>query len=104
MDNIRHQSGKPLKDFKPSLKPMLVSFGDLNTFLIDKKMVVAGPALSILKESVFQLVMTDLDPSGPLLKAFHSSERVTASTIKMISSLPLSPSSLSKLGRVRIIR
>jgi len=101
---IRHQSGKALKDFKPSSKPMLVSFGDLDTFLIDKKFVVAGQALSVLKEAVFQLVMTELDPSGLFLKALHASGRVSTSSIKLISSLSLSLSELSNLGKIRIIK
>jgi len=87
---IRLHEGKSLKDFKPSDKLMLVSFGDLDAFLIDKRAVFAGPALGILKEAVFQLVMTELDPSDILLKAIHTSGRVSTSTIKLLSALPLS--------------
>jgi len=101
---IRLHSGKSPKPFKPSAKPMLVAFGDMDTFLIDKKISVAGPSLSILKEAVFQYVMTDLDPSGVLLKVIHSSVRVSESAFKMVSSLPISPSSLAKLGRIRILK
>jgi len=101
---IRLHEGKSLKDFEPSDKPMLVSFGDLDAFLIDKRAVFAGPALGILKEAVFQLVMTELDPSGILLKAIHTSGRVSTSTIKMLSAWPLSKASLAKLGSIRIIK
>jgi NADH dehydrogenase FAD-containing subunit len=100
---VRRHLGKPLKDFKPSLKPMLVSFGDLDAFLIDKHIVVAGPAISVLKESVFQLVMTQLDPSGVFMKAIHASGRISASTIKTASTMSYSLTSLAKLGRIRII-
>jgi len=101
---VRRHLGKPLKDFKPSLKPMLVSFGDLDAFLIDKHIVIAGPAISVLKESVFQLVMTQLDPSGVFLKAIHASGRISASTIKTATTMSFSPSSLAKLGNIRIIK
>jgi len=101
---IRLHAGKPLKDFQPSAKPMLVSFGDLDAFLIDKRAVFAGPALSILKEAVFQLVMTELDPSGILLKAIHASGRVSAATIRLASALPLSTASLARIGSIRIIK
>jgi NADH dehydrogenase FAD-containing subunit len=101
---VRCHSGKPLKDFKPSLKPMLVSLGDLDTFLIDKHIVVAGSAISVLKESVFQLVMTQLDPSGVLLKAIHASGRISTSAIKTASTMSYSLTRLAKLGRIRIIK
>jgi NADH dehydrogenase len=101
---LRLHAGKSLKDFKPSAKPMLVSFGDLDAFLIDKRVVFAGPALGLLKEAVFQLVMTQLDPSGILLKAIHTSGRASAAAIKLAFALPLSMASLAALGRIRIVK
>lgn len=101
---IRLHAGKPLKTFQPSSKPMLVSFGDMDAFLIGKRAVFAGPALGILKEAVFQLVMTELDPSGILLKAIRTSARASAATMKLASALPLSMDSLAALGRIRIIK
>ncbi len=101
---IRLHAGKQLKYFKPSSKPMLVSFGDLDAFLIDKRIVVGGPALGLLKEAVFQLVMTELDPSGLFLKAIHSTERISSATLKLASAISVSPSSLAKLSKVRVIK
>jgi NADH dehydrogenase len=101
---IRLHAGKSLKDFKPSAKPMLVSFGDIDAFLIDKRAVFAGPSLGILKEAVFQLVMTQLDPSGILLKAIHTSRRASAAAINLAFNLPLSMASLAALGRIRIVK
>ncbi len=100
---IRHHTGRRMTDFKPSSKPMLVSFGDLDAFLIDKKFVVAGPAVRVLKESVFLLVMTQIDPSGVLMKAIHASGRISQSAVKMASGMSFSLSSLVKLGKIRII-
>jgi len=48
--------------------------------------------------------MTDLDPSGAFSKAIHSSVRATESAFKMLSAMPISPSSLAKLGKIRILR
>ena len=101
---IRLQKNKTPVPFKPSAKPMLVAFGDMDAFLIDKRIVVAGPSLGILKEAVFQYVMTDLDPSGAVFKAVHASTRVTESAFKIISTYPISLSSLTGLGKVRIIK
>jgi NADH dehydrogenase FAD-containing subunit len=101
---LRLHADKPPKDFKPSGKPMLVSFGDMDAFLIDPRLVVAGPALGLLKEAVFQLVMTELDPSGLFLKAIHSTGRVSNATLKLASAMSISPASLAKLGKVRILK
>jgi NADH dehydrogenase len=101
---IRLHAGKSPNPFKPSAKPTLVAFGDMDTFLIAKKIVVAGTSISILKEAVFHLVMTDLDPSGAFSKAIHTSVRATESAFKMLSAMSISPSSLAKLGKIRILK
>jgi NADH dehydrogenase len=54
-------SGEPLEPFRPSGKPMLISFGDLTCFLVAGKRVLAGPSLAAAKEAVFELVMAQLD-------------------------------------------
>lgn len=103
-ENIsRHHSGKSLTAFQPSSKPMLVSFGDLDAFLIYNKTVFAGVALNLLKEAVFQLTMNTMDPSGFLLKAYHASGRLGSSALTMASFLSFTPKSLKKLGGIRII-
>ena len=83
---------------------MLVSFGDLDAFLIDKRIVVGGLALGLLKEAVFHIVMTQLDPSGIVLKAINTSGRITKASMKLASAMPVSLASLAKLGMVRIIK
>jgi NADH dehydrogenase len=48
--------------FRPAPKPTLIAFGDLDTFLVTGKTVLASPALAIVKEAVFQLTMARIDP------------------------------------------
>jgi NADH dehydrogenase FAD-containing subunit len=61
-DNVeRALSGRPLRPFTPAAKPMLISLGDLDTFLVSGDTVVAAPALAALKEAVFQLTMAQID-------------------------------------------
>ena len=55
-------ANRRLRNFRPSAKPMLVAFGDLDTFLVAGQSVLASPALAAAKESVFQLTMAQLDP------------------------------------------
>jgi NADH:quinone reductase (non-electrogenic) len=58
----RALEGRRLRDFRPSPKGMLVAFGELDTFLIAGRSVVASPALAAAKEAVFQVTMAQLDP------------------------------------------
>jgi NADH dehydrogenase FAD-containing subunit len=47
--------------FRPSGKPMLVSFGDISCFVIAGERVLAGASLSAGKEAVYELTMAQLD-------------------------------------------
>jgi NADH dehydrogenase len=57
----RHARGKRLHRYRPSPRPTLLSFGDLDTLLITSRGALAGPALATGKEAVFAGVMADLD-------------------------------------------
>jgi hypothetical protein len=62
-ENLIHRlNGKPQNDFRPSEKPMLIAFGDLDTFLVSGSTVVSSPLLAAAKEAVYQLTMARLDP------------------------------------------
>jgi len=54
-------AGRSLRPFRPSPKPMLVAFGDLDTFLVAGRTVVASPALAAVKESVYQLTVAQFE-------------------------------------------
>ena len=58
----RYLGGRRLRDFRPARKPMLVAFGDLDTFLVTGRHVIASPSLAAAKEAVMQLGMAGLDP------------------------------------------
>jgi len=61
--NVRRLlAGHSLRPFRPAPKPMLVAFGDLDTFLVRGRSVIASPALAVLKEAVFQVTMAQIDP------------------------------------------
>lgn len=62
-DNARRWlAGRALRAFRPAPKPMLVTFGDLDTFLVRGRSVIASPALAAVKEAVFQATMAQIDP------------------------------------------
>jgi NADH dehydrogenase len=58
----RWLSGRTLRRFRAAPKPTLVAFGDLDTFLVAGRKVLASPALAAAKESIYQLTMAQLDP------------------------------------------
>jgi NADH dehydrogenase len=69
---VRLLAGRRPRAFVPAPKPMLIAFGDLDTFLVAGGTALASPALAVLKESVYQLTMAQLDPplaSAPLRDA-----------------------------------
>jgi NADH dehydrogenase len=70
----RALAGRPLRAFRPSPKPMLVAFGDVDTFLVTGRTVVASPRLAALKEAVFQLTLAEIDPplNAPALRDLAS--------------------------------
>lgn len=65
--------GRAPEPFTPAAKPLLVSFGDLDTYMIADDVALAGAALSAAKEAVYQLVMSRLDGAGGLLRVARRS-------------------------------
>lgn len=60
--------GVKLQNFSPKAKPMLLSFGDLNTYMISGETVLASPLLAASKEAIYQLNMYKLSASMSLIK------------------------------------
>jgi NADH dehydrogenase FAD-containing subunit len=60
-DNIsRLLEGRRLKPFHARPMPMLISFGDITTWLVVGEAAVASPLLAAAKESVYQATMARL--------------------------------------------
>lgn len=70
----RAAAGRALRTYRPSRTPLLVAFGDLDTFLVAGRAVVANPAFAAGKEAVYQLTMAQIDPptSAPALRPLAS--------------------------------
>jgi NADH dehydrogenase len=67
-DNIsRLLGGRQLKRFRARPMPMLISFGDITTWLVAGETAVASPLLAAAKEGVYQATMARLaSPHEPL--------------------------------------
>lgn len=82
---IRFCAKKPLKPFKASTTPLLLSLGDINTYLIQGQLVLASPMLAAAKEAVYQFYMARLSKPLPLEQsALGLVSRITLSTEKLL--------------------
>ena len=80
----RFLSGQSLKNFKPPATPMLVSFGDLQTYLVTKKTVLASKTLAGAKEGVYQLFMAQTAPQTGLSALPGALRRLRKSWKKLV--------------------
>lgn len=94
--------GKSLKRFDPSTKPQVVSFGDLDTFMVFNGFSVSSSMLGAAKEMVYTLGLLQLSPpTNPkdfvnTLDAFQRSmRRVYLPTLNPLSMV-------GKLSRARL--
>lgn len=63
--NVEHLlAGRPLKPFMPAPKPLLIAFGDLQTYLVAGRSVLASAVLAGAKEGVYQVFMSQMTSSG----------------------------------------
>jgi len=95
---------KALKPFKAGTTPVLLSFGDINTYFIQGKLVLSSPVLAAAKEAVYQFYMARLSRLLPLEQSVLGiAGRITLSTEKLllVEILKLRPKVL--LGRSKIL-
>ena len=85
-DNIsRLLEDRPLKRFCPAPMPMLVSFGDITTWLVVGDFAVASPVLAAAKEGVYQATMARFaSPKDPLRYSADVVGRATMATRQLL--------------------
>ena len=94
-DNIsRMLRDRRLRRFRAAPMPMLISFGDITTWLVAGESVVASPVLAAAKEGVYQVTMARLaSPKEPLRYSADVVGRAAMATRQLL--LPqLTPSKL----------
>ena len=95
---------KSLKPFKVSVKPVLLSLGDINTYLIQGKLVLTSPLLAAGKEAVYQFYMARLSTLLPIeQRVLGIVDRITLSNEKLLLAeiLKLRPRVL--FGRSKVL-
>ena len=104
-DNIgRLLKGRRLKRFRPVPMPMLISFGDITTWLVAGNYAVANPLLAAGKEGVYQANMARLaSPREPLRYSADVVGRATMATRRLLLPQLTPKKVISGLAGSRII-
>ena len=85
--NVRRAAaGRALRRYRPSRTPLLVAFGDLDTFLVAGRSVVANSALAAGKEAVYQVTMAQIDPPSSVQALGQLASRVIGVTRRLAPS------------------
>ncbi len=100
----RFLDGRPMKPFKPAAKPLLIAFGDLQTYLVAGRVVVASKVLAGAKEGVYQLFMSQLEPGGVLTALPAATGRLWQSWRQLALPQLLSLAEFKKLPDFRAVR
>jgi NADH dehydrogenase len=99
----RFLMGHKLDSFRPSGKPMLISFGDLDGFLVAGSRVLAGPALAAAKEAVFELVMAQLDRQPWRRRLPRMAARADRAARRLLWPSISSLKALTRQGRLSVL-
>lgn len=94
--------GRPRRRFQPSPKPLLVTFGDLDCFLVDGDRVVASVALAQLKELIYQINMAALERRRGLAALPGLYRRLRATLSELSAGGLLEADYLRRLIQLRI--
>lgn len=100
----RFLDGRALKPFRPAPKPILIAFGDLQTYLVAGRTVVASKALAGAKEGVYQLFMAQMAPGSVLTSLPAAAGRLWRSWRELALPQLMSLADFRKLPDLRAIR
>lgn len=100
----RFLEGRALKPFKPAPKPVLIAFGDLQTYLVAGRTVVASKVLAGAKEGVYQVFMAQMTPGSMLTSLPAAAGRLWRSWRRLAVPQLLSLADFRKLPDLRAVR
>jgi NADH dehydrogenase len=84
-ENVRRAAaGRALRAYRPSRTPLLVAFGELDTFLVAGRTVIANSAFASGKEAVYQLTMSQIDPPSSVQGVVQFASRVAGVTRRLV--------------------
>jgi NADH dehydrogenase FAD-containing subunit len=97
-------AGATLKPYQPNSKPVLIAFGDIDTYLVAGQTVLASQALAGAKEGVFQLFMSQMAPCSVLESLPAAGERLWQGWRQLAWPQLLSLADFQKLPDRRLVR
>ena len=100
----RFLDGRALKPFRPAPKPVLVAFGDLQTYLVAGRTVLASKVLAGAKEGVYQAFMSQMAPGGLKTSLPAAAGRLRQSWRQLALPQLLSLADFKKLPDCRAVR
>jgi len=103
-DAVRFLARRALKPFKPAPKPVLVAFGDLQTYLVAGRTVLASKALAGAKEGVYQVFMAQMAPGNVLTSLPAAASRLWRSWRQLALPHLMSLADFRKLPDLRAVR
>lgn len=93
-------AGRAMREFQPSIKPQVVTFGDLDTFMLFKDFAVSSSVLGAAKEAIYTMGLLQMAPPKSAKDLLHSldllqrsARRVylpTLNPLSLINKLPKS--------------
>lgn len=100
----RYLKGQALKQFEPGAKPQVVTFGDLDTFMVFNGFSVSSSVLGAAKEAVYTLGLLQLSPPQNAKEAVRSLDLFQKS-VRRVYLPSMNPLNLaSKLPKVKFMR
>ena len=101
---LAERAGRAPQAYRPAAKPQLVTFGDMDTFLVTPAgRVLAGPALSTLRELIYQLGLASFDRRRLDRRAWALWRRMLDSGIDGTITLLRHPGVLRGWPRFRVL-
>jgi NADH dehydrogenase len=100
---VRRLSGAEPEPFRAQEKPALVTFGDLDTYLVWGRLALASPLLAGTKEAIYELLMARLDDRPPVPRARDAVRRLLEAGRGLVWPGLVSPAALLRAGRFEVL-
>lgn len=96
-------AGKALRDFTPSSKPQVVTFGDLDTFMVFRDFALSSGVLGAAKEAIYTLGLWQLAPPKNGKDLLHSLDLLQKSVRRVYLPTVNPFSLLDKLPKSKVL-
>jgi NADH dehydrogenase FAD-containing subunit len=96
-------AGKALRDFTPSSKPQVVTFGDLDTFMVFRDFALSSGVLGAAKEAIYTMGLWQLAPPKNAKDLLHSLDLLQKSVRRVYLPTVNPFSLLDKLPKSKVL-